>query len=80
VQDEVELYPVVPGQEIKLDYLKGADRLVANYVNIFGQDPHYTNCSRNTNETKSGELREKSTASFTTGHESDVEKWPMTRL
>jgi hypothetical protein len=80
VQDEVELYPVGPGEEIRLDYLKGADKLVANYVNIFGQDPHHTVCSKNTNEMRARALSYKGATSFIKGHESDVEKWPITRL
>jgi hypothetical protein len=47
LKDELELYPIAPGPQIKLDYLKGADKLVANYVNIYGQDPHHTVCARN---------------------------------
>jgi hypothetical protein len=79
VQDQVELYPVAPGQEIRLDYLRGADKLIAGYVNIFGQDPHLTICSRDANEFKAGRL-DAISGSFDTGHESDVQKWPVTRL
>src|ERR1035438_10015965 len=50
LRDELELYPVAPGQQIKLDYVKGADKLIANYVNIYGQDPHHTICARRSEE------------------------------
>jgi hypothetical protein len=80
LKDEIELYPVAPGQQIKLDYLRGADKLIARYLNIYGQDPHYTICSRNVNGLKSGRFEEKNTGSFAKGHESEIEKWPVTRL
>jgi hypothetical protein len=80
LKDEIELYPVAAGQQIKLDYLRGADKLIARYLNIFGQDPHYTICSRNVNGLKAGQFEEKITGSFTRGHESEIEKWPVTRL
>jgi hypothetical protein len=57
LKDELELYPVAPGQQIKLDYLKGADKLIANYVNIYGQDPHHTICARNDNGLKGGRYK-----------------------
>jgi hypothetical protein len=79
VQDEVQLYPVVPGQEVRLDYLRGADKLIAGYVNILGQDPHLTICSKDTNDFKRGKLEEIE-ASVARGHESDIQKWPMSRL
>ncbi len=47
-------YPIAPGQQIKLDCLKDAGKLVANYVNIYGQDPHHTVCARNENGLKAG--------------------------
>jgi len=75
----VELYPVAPSQEIRLDYLQGADKLIAGYVNIFGDDPHTSVCSNNANEFKPGEL-DQINGAFSKGHESDAEKWPVTRL
>jgi len=48
--DEVDLYPVTPGEEIKLDYLQGADKLVAAYVNLYGQDPYRTTCLKHANK------------------------------
>ena len=80
VLNEVALYPVAPNQEIRLDYLEGADKLVARYVNIFGQDPHYTICARNDNDLKSGEYTADAGADFSKGHEGDVGKWKITRL
>lgn len=80
LKDELELYPVAPGQQIKLDYLRGADKLIARYVNIYGQDPHYTICSKNINGLKAGRFEPKITGSFAKGHESEIEKWPVTRL
>jgi hypothetical protein len=79
VQDQVQLYPVAPGQEIRLDYLRGADKLVAGYVNIFGDDPHLTVCSSDVNEFKRGKL-EPLQKSANIGHESDATHWPTTRL
>jgi hypothetical protein len=79
VQDQVWLYPVAPGQEIRLDYLRGADKLVAGYVNIFGRDPHLTVCSKDVNEFKKGKL-EPLEKSAITGHESDATRWQTTRL
>ena len=80
LQDELELYPVAPGQQIRLDYLRGADKLIAAYVNIYGQDPHYTICSRNTNDMKSGKLDETIRGPIARGHETEIAKWPVTRL
>jgi hypothetical protein len=34
LQDQLELYPAASGQQIRLDYLRGADKLIATYVNI----------------------------------------------
>jgi hypothetical protein len=73
-------YPIAPGQQIKLDYLKGADKLVANYANIYGQDPHYTVCARNENGLKAGRFEGKAVGSFSQGHESEIDKWPTIRL
>jgi hypothetical protein len=78
LQDEVELYPVVPREKIKLDYLRGADKLIAAYVNIFGQDPHYTTCSKDVNVVQSGKLKEQTP--LLKGHESEGETWRVTRL
>jgi hypothetical protein len=39
LKDELQLYPVGPGQQIRLDHLRGADKVIATYVNIYGQDP-----------------------------------------
>jgi hypothetical protein len=80
VKDELELYPVAPGQQIRLDYLSGADKLIATYVNIYGRDPHYTICSRNVNGLKAGRPKEKITGSFARGHESEIAEWPVTRV
>jgi hypothetical protein len=81
VRDEVTLYPVTPGEEIQLDYLNGpAVRLIAKYVNIFGQDPHYTVCSRNVNEIKAGLFEDSVATPFGEGHESRIDEWPVTRL
>jgi hypothetical protein len=80
LKNELELYPVGPGQQIRLDYLKGADKLVANYVNIYGQDPHYTICAMNDNGLKAGKFEGKPSQSFSKGHESEIDKWPVTRL
>ena len=80
LKDELELYPIAPGQQIKLDYLKGEDKLVANYVNIYGQDPHYTVCARNGNGLKAGRFEGKPAGSFSKGHESEIDKWPTIRL
>jgi hypothetical protein len=80
LKDELRLYPVAPGQQIKLDYLKGADKLVANYVNIYGQDPHHTICARNDNGLKAGRFEGKPSQTFGKGHESDIDRWPVTRL
>jgi hypothetical protein len=80
LKDELELYPIAPGQQIKLDYLKGEDKLVANYVNIYGQDPHYTVCARNENGLKAGRFKGKPAGSFSKGHESEIDKWPTIRL
>ncbi len=80
LQDQLELYPVGPGQQISLDYLKGADKLVANYVNIYGQDPHYAICAMNDNGVKAGRFEGKSSRAYSKGHESDIGKWPITRL
>lgn len=81
VRDEVTLYPVATSEEIRLDYVKGpAVKLVARYVNIFGQDPHYTVCSADINETKPGEFKDNVTLSFGQGCESQVQQWPFTRL
>jgi hypothetical protein len=80
LKDELQLYPIAPGQQIKLDYLKGADKLVANYVNIYGQDPHYTVCARNENGLKAGRFEGKPAGSFSKGHESEIDKWPTIRL
>jgi hypothetical protein len=79
VQDQVQLYPVAPGQEIRLDYLRGADKLVAGYVNMFGDDPHLTVCSSDVNEFKKGELAPLQ-KSVNIGHESEAATWPTTRL
>ncbi len=79
VQDEVQVYPVVPGHEVRPDYLRGADKLIAGYVNIFGQDPHLTISSKDTNDFQRGKLKEIE-ASVVRGHESDIQKWPMSRL
>jgi len=78
--DEVELYPVTPGEEISLDYLKGADKLIAVYVNIFGQERHHTICSKNANKVSKGKPKEEKGAEFSKGHESNPAKWPVTRL
>jgi len=80
LKDELQLYPVAPGQQIKLDYLKDADKLVANYVNVYGQDPHYTVCARNDNGLKAGRFEGKPAGSFSKGHESEIDKWPVTRM
>jgi len=80
VRDEVILYPVTPDEEIRLDYLKGpAVKLVANYVNIFGQDPHHSICSQDLNEIRGGKLKD-NVVPFAQGHESLVDNWPVTRL
>jgi hypothetical protein len=73
-------YPIAPGQQTKLDYLKGADKLVANYVNIYGQDPHHAICARNENGLKAGRFEGKPAGSFSKGHESEIDKWPTIRL
>jgi hypothetical protein len=73
-------YPIAPGQQIKLDYLKGADKLVANHANIYGQDPHYTVCARSENGLKAGRFEGKAVGSFSQGHESEIDKWPTIRL
>ena len=79
VQDQVQLYPIAPGQEIRLEYLRGADKLVAGYVNMFDDDPHLTVCSSDVNEFKKGKL-EPLQKPANIGHESDAAKWPTTRL
>lgn len=78
-KDQVQLYPLAPGQEIRLDYLQGADKLVAGYINMFNDDPHLTVCSSDDNQFKKGEL-EPLPKSVNIGHESDAAKWPTTRL
>ena len=80
LKDELQLYPIAPGQQIKLDYLKGADKLVANYVNICGQDPHYTVCARNENGLKTGRFEGKPAGPFSMGHESEIDRWPTIRM
>lgn len=79
LQDQVQLYPVAPGQEIRLDYLQGADKLVAGYVNMFGDDPHLTVCSSDVNQFKKGKL-DPLHGPVSIGHESNAAKWPTTRL
>jgi hypothetical protein len=80
-RDEVTLYPITPGEEVRLDYLKGvAVRLVAKYVNVFGKDPHFTGCSGDKNEVAEGEFRHELPIPPAQGHESQIEKWPVTRL
>jgi len=64
LKDELQLYPVGPGQQIRLDYLRGADKLVANYVNLYGQDAHYTICAMNDNGLKAGKFEGKPSQSF----------------
>jgi len=80
LKNEVELYPVAPGQQIKLDYLRGPDKLIAKYVNIYGEDPQYAICSSNVSGLRAGRFEEKITGSVARGHESDIAHWPVTRL
>jgi hypothetical protein len=79
--NELQLYPVGPGQEIRLDYLKsGGDKLVATYANIYDRDPHHTACSQDSNKIKKRSYRYTPGPNFTRGHESDTQQWPVTRL
>ena len=55
-------------------------KLVANYVNIMGQDSHFTICSEDVNEFGVGALHEEIALPFAKGHESQIEQWPVTRL
>jgi len=81
VRDEMELYPVVPGEAIRLDYLEGpAEKLIAMYVNVLGEDPHHTICSNNTNDPKRGEFKGDTLIPGKHGHESQIHEWPVTRL
>jgi hypothetical protein len=81
VRDEVTLYPVAPGDTIRLDYIRGpATKLVATYLNIFGEDPHHTICSNDENEINAGVHLHSPDTPFGEGHESRIENWPITRL
>jgi hypothetical protein len=81
IRDEVTLYPVAPGEAIRLDYLKGpATKLVATYLNVFGQDPHHTVCSNDKNDIRAGVPTLSQSTPFGSGHESRIEEWTVTRL
>ncbi len=76
--NKVNLYPISPGEAIRLDYLKGAERLIATFRNMYGHDPAYTSCEADSNTFSKGSFNTESSP-LAIGHESRPEEWPITR-
>jgi hypothetical protein len=75
----VKLYPISPGEAIRLDYLEGAAKLVAKFQNMYGHDPAYTICEADSNTFSKGTFDTESKPRAV-GHESRSKQWPTTRI